>query len=183
MYRYRNIMAIIVLSALVLVNTSCTPAAEGGFLRALDSPAEMKITGERNGVAFSAELTVGAKGDDGMRDGGMLFTSPAPLEGIEVSTAGGVWNSSLGGVEIAGISAALLGAPLVAFTCVGEAVSAEKLTDSEGRTRTLIVTRSGAGTVEYLIDSKSGIPLSVTEKDADGAVVMKYDISEYKNIS
>ena len=179
MYRYRNILAIITLSALLLVSISCSPAEEGGFLKALDSPAEMKITGERNGVAFSAELKVGEKAADGVRDGEMRFTEPSSLAGICVSTAGGVWNSSLDGIEIAGVSAELLGAPLAVFTCSGEVVSAEKITDEEGRSLTLIILGNGSGVTEYLIDSKSGLPVSVTEKDSDGLVIMKFDITEY----
>ncbi len=176
-------MAIIVLSALILGIYSCAPADEGGFLRALDSPAEMKISGERNGVAFSAELTVGEKSPDGTRDGRMTFTAPASLAGISVSTAGDVWNSSLGGVEIAGVSAELLGAPLAVFVRMGDAVSAEKITDDTGRTLTLIVMRTDGGSLEYYIDSKSGLPVSVTEKSADGGIIMKFDIEEYKTIS
>lgn len=182
MYRYRNILAIIVLSAVILVISSCAPAEEGGFLRALDSPAEMKITGERNGVAFEAELTIGEKKSDGSRDGEMIFTSPESLAGISVSTAGGVWNSSLDGIAIAGISAELIGAPLAVFSQMGNALSAEKITDDEGRALTLIVIDGSDCRLEYRIDSKSGAPVSVTEKSAYGTVIMKFDIKEYKVI-
>ncbi len=143
----------------------------------------MKISGERNGVAFSAELTVGEKSTDGTRDGSMSFTAPASLAGISVSTAGGVWNSSLGGVEIAGVSAELLGAPLAVFVSMGDAVSAEKLSGSDGRALTLIVMRTAEGCKEYYIDSKSGFPVSVIEKDADGGIIMKFDIEDYKTIT
>ena len=180
MYRYRNILAIIVLSAVILGISSCAPAEEGGFLRALDSPAEMKITGERNGVAFAAELTIGEKNSDGSRDGEMIFTSPESLAGISVSTAGGVWNSNLDGIAIAGISAELIGAPLAVFSRVGNALSAEKITDDDGKAMTLIVVGGSDCRIEYCIDSKSGAPVSVTEKSADGTVIMKFDIKEYK---
>ncbi len=161
---------------------SCAPAEEGGFLRALDSPSEMKITGERHGVAFSADIKVGEKSGDGSRDGEMIFTSPESLAGISVSTAGGVWNSNLDSVAIAGVSAELIGAPLGVFVGLGNAVSAEKITDENGRAMTLIVLERSEGRLEFFIDSKSGEPLSVCEKASDGSVIMKFDIEEYKVI-
>lgn len=151
-------------------------------MRALDSPAEMKITGERHGVAFSADIRVGEKREDGTRDGEMTFTSPESLAGISVSTAGGVWNSNLDGIAIAGVSAELTGAPLAVFVSAGNAVSAEKITGDDGRALTLIVIERTDGRLEFLIDSKSGEPVSVSEKAADGSVIMEFEIEEYKVI-
>jgi len=140
----------------------------------------MIVTGERNGIEFSAEIKITEKGTGSTCDGEMRFISPAALDGISVSTAGGVWNSSIGEVNIAGVSSELLGAPLRVFVDIGQAVSAEKTEDESGRALTLIVTRTEAGTVEYYIDSKNGSPISVTEKSADGIVIMRFDIKEYK---
>lgn len=180
MYRYRVILAIIALSALILGIISCAPAEQGDFLRALNSPASMIVAGERNGIEFSAEIKITENVTNSEPDGELRFLSPAALEGINVSTAGGVWNSSFDEIKIAGVSAELLGSPLRMFVDIGQAVSAEKIEDENGRALTLIVTRTDRGTVEYYIDSKSGYPLSITEKNTDGLVIMKFDIKEYK---
>ncbi len=179
MYIQRKILAIIVISAILVSLISCAPAGEGGFLRVLDSAAEAKIEGSCNGVDFSATICLGAKDDNGSRDGKMTFTSPEALEGITVSTAGGVWGVELDGIAFSGISAELMGRPLAVFAETGEAVSAEKVTAEDGSARTLIILKSEAGHIEHLIDSKSGLPVSVTEKDAAGENVMEFEISEY----
>ena len=173
MYRLRKILAIITLTALVFTLFSCKKDEGGGFLRSLDAPARMKLEGERNGVSFSAEIEIG----EGV--GELTFTSPESMAGICVTGAGGVWNCTLDGIGIAGISAELLGAPLVPFLEVGAALSAEKITDGAGASLTLIVTENGGGRFEYYIDSKSGFPLRVIEKNAAGETVMSYDIKEY----
>ena len=173
MHRFRKIMAIILLLTLLPTCFSCVAAEEGGFLRRLDAPAELTVSGQRYGVEFSAAISLGEG------EGTMTFLAPASLEGIGVATAGGVWNCSLGDLSVAGISAELLGAPLAIFTELGEARSAEKLTDGEGRALTLIVTASGDGSAEYYIDSRSGYPVSVTQKDSAGVTVMQINITEY----
>lgn len=166
-------MAIIIPMALFFPFFGCDEPDEAGCLRSLDSPAQMIIEGERNGVAFSAEIEIGG----GV--GKMTFSAPDSLAGICVTCEGGVWNSSHGGITVAGISAELIGAPMLPFIEPGAAVSAEKLTDENGEARTLIITSSDAGAVEYLIDSKSGAPLRVVEKDTRGDVIMSFDIREY----
>ena len=173
MYKMRKIMAIIVLTALIFSSFSCAPEEEGGFFRRLDSPACFKVSGQRHGVAFSAEIEI-SEGE-----GRMVFRSPASLAGITVTTAGGVYNCALDGIAVEGIPAELLGAPISVFVSVGEARSAEKLKDAEGGALTLIVTATENGNVEYYIDSKSGFPVSVTEKDLAGETVMQLDITEY----
>lgn len=175
MYICRKILAIIVLSAVIMTNISCAPAEEGGFLRVLDSAAQMKIEGERHGVSFSATLDLGARDEAGLRDGSMTFTSPAPLEGLRVNTAGGVYSSELDGIAFSGTPAELLAAPLVLMVEVGEVSEAEKMTSEEGEAQTRIV----MGRVEFIIDSKSGLPVAVREKDADGDVIMGFQITEY----
>jgi hypothetical protein len=173
MHKMRKIMAIILLLMLVPGQISCSPVEEGGVLRRIDAPADFLIEGERHGVGFSAAVSLGEG------EGKMIFISPASLEGICISTAGGVWNCVAEDIAVAGIAAELLGAPLAVFASLGEARSAEKLTDGEGRALTLIVTASARGSVEYYIDSKSGYPVSVTEKDPAGATVMQFNITEY----
>ena len=171
MYRMRKILAIIISMALILALFSCKEEGEVDFLRSIDSPAAMTVTGERYGIAFSAEveLSVG--------EGRMRFTSPASMAGIEVVTAGGVWNSSFDGIGVAGISAERLGAPLFPLTEIGAAISAEKITE-DGIALTLIVTENG-NRFEYYIDSKSGFPLRIIEKNAADEVVMAFEISDY----
>ncbi len=171
MYRLRKILAIIIPMALIFTLFSCKNEEEGGFLRSLDAPAEMVLDGERNGVAFSAVVEIGEG------EGRMTFTAPDSMAGISVTSAGGVWNCDLDGMTIAGISAEMLGAPLLPFLHIGTALSAEKVTDEDGRALTLIVTENGK--YEYYIDSKSGFPVRVLEKDAAGSTVMRFDIKGY----
>ena len=109
-------------------------------------------------------------------EGKITFTAPDSMSGICVRSAGGVWNCELNGVNIAGISAEMLGAPLYPFLEIGNAFSAEKITEGE-RALTLIVTENGK--FEYYIDSKSGFPIRLIEKNAEGATVMRFDIKDY----
>ncbi len=170
MYRLRKFLAIITLTVLIFPLFSCKEEKESGFLRSLDAPAQMVIEGERNTVAFSAVINIG----DG--EGKITFTAPDSMSGICVRSAGGVWNCELNGVNIAGISAEMLGAPLYPFLEIGNAFSAEKITEGE-RALTLIVTENGK--FEYYIDSKSGFPIRLIEKNAEGATVMRFDIKDY----
>ena len=173
MYRLRKILAIIIPIALIFTLFSCEKKEEGGFLRSLDAPAEMVIDGERNGVAFSAVIEIGNG------EGKITFTAPDSMAGICVTGAGGVWNCDFEGMKIAGISAEMLGAPLMPFLEIGSALSAEKITDEKGTPLTLIVTEKGSGSFEYDIDSKSGFPVLVMETDAAGETVMRFDIVDY----
>lgn len=179
MYICRKILAIIVLSAVILTNISCAPVGEGGFLRVLDSAAEMKIEGERHGVPFSATLELGARDEAGLRDGSMTFTSPESLAGIGVSTAGGVWGVELDGISFSGLPAELLSAPLALMVESGEVSVAEKITSEDGSAQTRIVMQRETGSVEFIIDSKSGLPVAVREKDADGDLIMEFEITDY----
>ena len=171
MYILRKILAIIIPMALFFTLFSCKKEEEGGFLRSLDAPAEMTVEGERNGVGFSAVIKIG----DG--EGEITFTAPDSMAGICVRSAGGVWNSDYEGMTVAGISAEMLGAPLLPFIEIGAALSAEKITDDDGTAMTLIVTENGR--FEYYIDSKSGFPARVLEKDSAGATVMSFEIKDY----
>ncbi len=168
MYRYRNILAIISLMMLVFGFLSCAEADEGGFLRVLEDTAEFDIIGERNGVPFSARISIGEGG------GSMTFASPESMKGIKIMTSGEVWGGACGGVELSGEPAHLIGAPLEAFLNWGEVVSAEKVSGG-----TLITARSDAIIREYLIDSGSGLPLALKEKSADGALIMEVKIENY----
>ena len=177
---HRKIVAIIVLIALSVAVAACRAPAETGFLGTLDDACYIKIRGERNGVAFEAEITLSARNDSEGRGGVIRFSAPSAMAGIEVRTEGGVWGMSLDGIELSGISAERLGAPMAVFINIGEVVSAEKADGEEGRT--LIVTQSASSASEYLIDSKSGWPVSVKEKDSDGNTVMEFEVLEY-NVS
>ncbi len=169
MYRYRNILAIIGMSMLFFTFFSCAPADEVGFLRVLDAPARIEIAGERNGVAFSAVIELGGE------ESSMTFSSPESLKGVIASMAGGVWGSKLGDVSLSGIPSEMIGAPIKAFSDRGEVVSAKKTDDG----MTLIRAKSGEVVREYLIDSKSGLPVKITEKSADGALIMEIEIMNY----
>ncbi len=168
MHRYRNILAIISLCLLIFTFFSCAEADEGGFLRVLESPAKAEIAGVRNGVEFAAIIEF-ASGE-----GKITFGAPDSMKGITVSTAGGVWGSNLGDIKLSGIASERLGAPIKIFTDCGEVIFAEKC--DEG---TLIRTRSGDVAREYLIDSKSGLPLKIKEMSADGALIMDIEIKTY----
>lgn len=179
MYTYRKILAIIVLSAVILTNISCAPVGEGGFLKVLDSAAEMKIEGERHGVTFAATIELGARNEAGLRDGRMTFSSPEQLAGISISTAGGVWGAELEGINFSGLPAELLAPPLALMVEIGDVSEAEKITSEDGAAQTRIVMRRETGSVEFIIDSKSGLPAAVREKDVDGDLIMEFEITEY----
>ena len=75
MHRLRKIMAIILLLTLLPTCFSCVAAEEGGFLRRLDAPAELTVSGQRYGVEFSAAISLGEG------EGTMTFLAPASLGG------------------------------------------------------------------------------------------------------
>lgn len=170
MYKYRKLLAIICMSALIFAFCGCSQAASDGFLGVLDRPASAVIEGERCGVAFSATVTFGDGG------GEITFSAPESMKGIVVSTVGGVWGSRLGELDISGEAAELIGAPLRVFLDYGEVVSAQKTGDGY----TLITARSGELEREYLIESKSGLPSQIKEKSADGALTMTIKIKTYE---
>ena len=170
MYRLRKILAIITLTVLIFTLFSCAETEKGGCLRSLDAPARMVIEGERNEVAFSAVIEIGNG------EGKITFSEPDSMSGICVRSAGGVWNCDFDGIRIAGVSAEMLGTPLYPFLEIGNAFSAEKITEGD-RALTLIVTENGK--FEYYIDSKSGFPIRVIEKDSAGETVMRLDIKDY----
>lgn len=180
MYIKRKLLAIIILAQMMLSAFSCAPADEGGFLRVLDFPAEAKLEGERYGVEFKATLTQSALDAEGMRSSRLEFTAPEALAGICIEYSCGVWGMSLGEISFSGLSAEKLGAPISAFLPDGEVIAAEKATGAGGEAQTKICLRRGTSVYEYLIDSKSGLPLSVSEKNASGETVMVIKILEYK---
>ncbi len=148
----------------------CERRENAGSLRVLELPASVQIEGERNGVAFSADLTFGGG------EGKLVFSAPESMKGIAVSTAGGVWGSSLDGIPVSGGPAELLGAPLKVFIDRGEVISAK----SEGEGYTLIAARAEGIVREYLIENKSGLPAEIKEMSADGALIMKLKIKNYE---
>ncbi len=170
MHRLGNILAIIAVVMLIFSFFGCAPDDAGGSLRVLESPAEIEISGERNGIAFTAVMSVSGG------EGRISFSSPDSMKGLTVLTSGGVWGSELGEVGISGVAPELIGAPMKAFLDFGEVVSVEK---QEGG-RTLINARSEDLTREYLIDSKSGLPVQIKEKSTDGALIMRIDIIKYE---
>ena len=180
MYIYRKFLAIIVLAQMMLTVLSCAPTEEGGFLRVLDLPASAKIEGVRYGVEFGATLTQSARDAEGMRSSKLEFTAPDALAGITVEYSCGVWGATLGEISFSGLSAEKLGAPIAAFLPDGEVTAAEKATGSGGEAQTRICLQKGTSIYEYIIDSKSGLPVSVSEMTAAGEMIMEIKILEYK---
>lgn len=170
-------MAIIALVILILPVLSCMPPSETGFLVSLDSPCVMEISGGRNGVEFSAELILSGREEDGARSGRLIFTAPAAMEGLEVRTEGGVWGVKFDDVELSGTPARMLGAPMAVFIEKCEVKAAEKADGDKAMT--LICAQFEAASAEFLIDSKSGFPISIKEKDLEGNTVMEFEILEY----
>jgi hypothetical protein len=68
----------------------------------------------------------------------------------------------------------------VAFLPAGEVIVAEKMTGEDGTAQTRIKLQRGLSFYEYVIDSKSGLPLSVSETSAEGETIMKIKIMEYE---
>lgn len=177
MYIKRKLLAIIILAQMMLSALSCAPTEEGGFLRVLDLPAEAEIEGVRYGVEFGATLTQSARDAEGMRSARLEFTAPDAFAGICVEYSCGVWGASLGEISFSGLAAEKLGAPIAAFLPDGEVIAAEKVT---GEAQTRICMQRGTSIYEYIIDSKSGLPLSVTEMTASGEKIMEIKIKKYE---
>ena len=180
MYTYRKLLAIIILTAFLFCLVACTPAPKAEALDVLKLPAEFKADGERNGVAFLAEISLGGERDDGTRSGEMIFTAPDAFRGLCVRTECDIWEAELDGVKISGIAAEALGAPLAPFMKNNNAESAELIKTSDGETQTLITVPTDGGSVEFFIDSKSGYPILLREKNSAGETVMEFKITDYK---
>ncbi len=180
LYIKRKLLAIIILALFVLSAISCAPTSEVGFLRVLDLPARAEIEGERYGVEFKAKLIQSERDAEGMRKARLEFTAPDAFAGICVEYSCGVWGASLGEISFSGLAAEKLGAPISAFFSDGEVITVEKTTGDRGEAQTRICLQRGALVYEYLIDSKSGMPLSVKETTAAGEIIMKIKILEYK---
>ncbi len=165
---------------MMLSALSCAPTEEGGFLRVLDLPAVAELVGVRYGMEFGATLTQSARDAEGMRSSKLEFTAPDALAGICVEYSCGVWGASLDEISFSGLSAEKLGAPISAFLPDGEVVSAEKVMGAGGEAQTRICLQRGTSIYEYIIDSKSGLPISVTETTAAGEKIMEIKIKKYK---
>lgn len=177
MYIRRKLLAIIILAQIILSLSSCAPTQEGGFLRVLELPARAKLEGERYGVGFEAVLTQSALDENGLREASLEFTAPAAFSGIRIDYSCGVWGVCLGDIAFSGFSAERLGAPIAAFSPEGEVISAEKV---EGAAQTLIILKRNASVYEFIIDSKSGLPITVTEKTGTGEVIMEIKVRKYE---
>lgn len=180
MYIKRKLLAIIILAQMMLSAFSCAPTEEGGFLRVLDLPAVAELEGVRYGVEFGATLTQSARDAEGMRSSKLEFTAPDALAGICVEYSCGVWGASLGEISFSGLAAEKLGAPIAAFLPDGEVIAAEKVTGTGGEAQTRICLQSGTSIYEYIIDSKSGLPVSVSEMTAAGEKIMEIKIKKYE---
>lgn len=179
MYTYRKFLAIIILSACCLCLFSCAPTETAESLELLELGAVFNAEGERNGVAFSASVTLGPRREDGTRWGEISFSSPDAFSGLCVRTDCGVWDAELDGVKISGKSAEALGAPIFPFMQSGNAVRAELTESADGTLRTLITVPAERGCFEFLIDSKSGYPVFLREQNEAGETVMEFKINEY----
>ncbi len=180
MYIYRKLLAIIIPIAAVFCLFSCAPAEKADALDVLKLPAELRAEGERNGVAFSAQISLGEMREDGTRGGEITYSLPDASGGLSDRTDSGVWEAELDGVKISGTAAEALGAPLAPFMKSNTAVGAELIKAEDGEARTLITVRADGVTVEFIIDSKSGLPVFLTEKNSAGETVMEFKITEYK---
>ena len=180
LYIKRKLLAIIIKVMLLAVLISCSPPEEGGFLRILEPAACAELEGVRYGVEFKAILTQSALDADGMRSARLEFTAPDAFAGICVEYSCGVFGATLGEVSFSGPAAEKIGAPISAFLPAGEVISAEKVTGEDGTAQTKIRLQRGQSVYEYIIDSKSGLPLSVSETTAAGERIMEIKIGNYK---
>ena len=180
MHTYRKLLAIIILFIAVFCLFSCAPVGRADALDVLKQPAVLTVEGERNGVEFSAVLSLGELRDDGTRSGEITYSLPDAFVGLKVKTDSGVWEAELDGVTASGAAAEALGAPLAPFMQSNIAIGAELIGSEKDGAQTLITVSSDVGTVGYLIDSKSGLPILLREKSAAGDTVMEFKISEYK---
>lgn len=180
MYSYRQVLAIIIAIAALLGLFSCAPAKKADALDVLKLPAEFRIEGERNGVAFCADVSLGEIGNDGARGGSIVYSLPDAFSTLRVATDTGVWEAELDGIRISGKAAEALGAPLAPFMQNLAAAGAELINSENGEAQTLIRVPTGDGEIEFIIDSKSGLPIALCEKNTAGETVMEYKITDYK---
>ncbi len=180
LYINRKLLAIIITVLLFAALISCAPPDEGGFLRILEPAACAELEGVRYGVEFKAILTQSALDDDGMRSARLEFTAPDAFAGICVEYSCGVFGATLGDVSFSGLAAEKMGAPISAFLPAGEVISADKVPGDSGSAQTRIRLQRGQSVYEYIIDSKSGLPLSVSETTAEGEKIMEIKIGNYK---
>lgn len=180
MYSYRKVLAIIILFSCVISVYSCAPSPRANALDILKRPAELKAEGERGGVAFCAVILLGEIREDGTRSGEITYSLPDAFAGLKIKTDSGVWEAELYDVSISGTVAERLGAPLAPFLQSNNAISAEIKNSAGDGAQTLITVQTDCGTLEYLIDSKSGLPIFLREKGSSGDVIMEFKISDYK---
>lgn len=176
MYSYRKLLAIIIIIAALCGLFSCAPAKKADALDVFKLAADLRIEGERNGVAFCAEVVLGEVRADGTRCGEIVYSLPEAFRGLRIKTDSGVWAAELGEVRISGRAAEALGAPLAIFTQDLAAASAEL----SGNAQTLITVNTGNGSIEFTVDGKSGIPTSICEKNQSGEAITEFKITEYK---
>ena len=169
-------MAIIIVIAALFALFSCAPAKKADALDVLRLPAKLLVEGERNGVAFCAEMSLGEVRADGSRCGEIVYSLPEAFQGLRIKTDSGVWEAELGEVRISGRAAEALGAPLTPFMQIRAAESAELTADAQ----TLITVSTGNVMLEFTVDGESGLPISICEKTSSGEMVMEFKIAEYK---
>lgn len=180
MYNNRKLLAIIILTASIFCILSCAPAEKAAALDVLKPAADFKVEGERNGIGFCASVSLGEMREDGTRSGEIVYSLPDAFAGLRIRSDSGVWEAEQGGVTVSGAAAESLGAPLAPFMQRGSAGSAESITSENGEARTLIKVPSESGNLEFTVDSKSGLPVFLTEKNSAGETVMEFKITEYK---
>ena len=94
-------MTIIIVVVALFGLFSCAPAKKADALDILKLPAEFKVDGERNGVAFCAEVVIGEVRADGTRCGEIVYSLPEAFHGLRIKTDSGVWEAELDGVPLA----------------------------------------------------------------------------------
>lgn len=174
----RKLLAIIILTGIIISLSSCAPTPQTDALCILNRAAQFNIEGVRNGVKFSAILTLGEVGEDGSRCGEISFSAPDAFAALTVRTNCGVWEAEIDGVKISGDAARALGAPLAPFMRKSSAVGAE-LIKSGSEAQTLITVPSEGGKIEFSID-KNGHPISLREKNSADDTIMEFKITEFK---
>ena len=172
-----KLLSILLLSSYILTSLSgCAPQPERGYLDCLGCAATVCVIGECRGVEFSAELDLSEQSGDGVRDGRLIYTAPAAVKDLTVICEGGVYAFTLGEITRSGVAAERLALPLDVVSPRGEVTEVTKSTAPDGTQLTNITQSTEMGTLFWVLDSKSGSPVTLTLRDHDGKTILKIDI-------
>ncbi len=151
--------ACLLLAALLLAGCSPPPAG-ADFLAYQTKSSRAELSGELNGVEFSALVELSPLPEDGSaREFRLEYTAPDELRGIVLMSREGVTTLSFEGLELPGGVFSDLCKPADAFALSADVISAEAKKSEDGTALTQLVLSDGSSVT---VDSESGYPVGIT---------------------